>query len=291
MQLERGAVSTSGAMPQASAFVVRTDREELTFGRLTRPDWASGIGRDQFGLWASFEISSSGFRPVSQRMRWIPPGRFLMGSPEGEEGRVSSEGPQHEVTLDQGFWLFDAPCTQALWQAVMDNNPSEFQSPTRPVENVSFDDIWTFIGKINSLVSGLSIMLPSEAQWEYACRAGTTTSSYGGEVEFLGEANAPVLDDIAWYRGNSGVDFDLEEGYGTSAWFETQYSFEKAGTRPVGQKRPNALGLQDMLGNVWEWCADTWHESYEGAPNDGSAWIDHQSEEQRRVVRGGSWSN
>jgi len=278
-------------MPKANAFVVRTDSEELTFGRLTRPDWARAMGRDQYGLWASFEIPSSAIRPVSQRMRWIPPGRFLMGAPEGEEGRTSEEGPQHEVTLSQGFWLFNTPCTQALWQAVMDNNPSEFQSLTRPVEQVSFDDVWKFIGKINSLVSGLSIMLPSEAQWEYACRGGTSTASYAGDLEIKGENNAPVLDLISWYGGNSGVGFDLENGDDSSGWPEKQYDASPSGTHPVGQKLPNALGIHDMLGNVWEWCADTWHGSYEGAPNDGSAWIDDQSEEQYRVVRGGSWDS
>lgn len=131
----------------------------------------------------------------------------------------------------------------------------------------------------------------SEAQWEYACRAGTETATYGGLIEIFGERNAPVLDAIAWYGGNSGKDFELEDGYDSSGWEETQYPHTKAGTRPVALKNPNPWGLYDTLGNVWEWCADHWHGSYEGAPTDGSAWLDPDAESSaRRVLRGGSWN-
>ena len=210
------------------------------------PDWASSWGQDRHGVFVEFSLGE-----VTQRMRWIPPGRFVMGSPEGEPGRWETEGPQHEVTIGQGFWLFDTPCTQALWQAVMGENPSKFKSPDRPVERVSWNDVQKFLTRIDERVPGLGLALPSEAQWEYACRART--------------AAAPDLDAVAWYSENSGRE-----------------------THPVGGKAANPWGLYDMLGNVWEWCADDWHENYEGAPTDGSAWLEGEAGG-RRVLRGGSW--
>ena len=172
------------------------------------PEWAIEWGQDRYGVYVAFTVGT-----VTQRLRWIPPGRFLMGSPAGEEGRWDAEGPRHEVTLVEGFWLFDTPCTQALWEAVMGGNPSMFKSPTRPVEQVSFEDMQAFLDKLNAQVPGLNLELPSEAQWEYACRAGTTTATWAGDMQILGERNAPVLDAIAWYGGNSGVGFELENGY------------------------------------------------------------------------------
>ncbi len=250
------------------------------------PAWASAWGEDRFGVYAAFT-----FAGVTQRMRWIPPGVFDMGSPEDEPGRYDDEGPVHPVTIAYGFWMFDTPCTQALWQAVTQTNPSEFKSPMRPVETVDFEDVRTFIDRLNRQIEGLDLTLPSEAEWEYACRAGTTAATYAGPMRILGEANAPILDPIAWYRGNSGVDFDLENGWDSSAWAEKQYPHSVAGTQPVKLKRANPVGLYDTLGNVWEWCADTWHHDYSGAPADGSAWIDPALETgARRVVRGGSWN-
>ncbi len=253
--------------------------------------WADAAGWDRYGNWASFSVPAAGGSRVTQRLRWCPPGRFAMGSPADEEGRFEWEGLQHEVTLAAGFWLFDTPCTQALWEAVMGDNPSEFVSPTRPVERVSFDDVQAFLAKVNTLVPALGLVLPSEAQWEYACRAGTSTATYAGEISILGAFNAPVLDGIAWYGGNSGVGFELENGLDSSHWSEKQYDHTRAGTRPVGTKRANAWGLYDMLGNVFEWCADHWHDSFEGAPKAGSAWVYADEGAAVRVIRGGSWSN
>ena len=249
------------------------------------PRWASGWGQDRYGVFVEFTLQE-----ITQRLRWIPPGRFWMGSPEDEPGRYDNEGPRHQVTLTEGFWLFDTPCTQALWQAVMGNNPSYFKSPTRPVENVSWHDVQDFLARINSRIPGLDLTLPSEAQWEHACRAGTETAIYSGDLAVLGENNAPALDPIAWYGGNSGVEFELDNGYDNSSWPEKQYSNTKAGTHPVQRKRANPWGLYDMLGNVLEWCQDHWHNHYEGAPDDSSAWEDSAADTVAyRVLRGGSW--
>ncbi|MCP5197405.1 MAG: formylglycine-generating enzyme family protein [Gammaproteobacteria bacterium] len=250
------------------------------------PRWASGWGQDRRGVFVEFTLQD-----VTQRLRWIPPGSFWMGSPEDESGRYKkNEGPRHLVTLTEGYWLFDTPCTQALWEAVMGENPSRFQSPTRPVEQVSWNDVHDFLARINAQIPGLHLMLPSEAQWEYACRAGTETALYTGDLDILGENNAPALDPIAWYGGNSGVDFDLDNGYDSSDWPEKQYPHTRVGTHPVKLKRANPWGVHDLLGNVWEWCQDHWHDDYEGAPTDGSAWEDSDAGA-NRVLRGGSWIN
>lgn len=265
---------------------LRMGASTLRLAALEKPAWASAIGRDRFGLWAETRVGEVRFR-----MRWIAPGRFVMGSPEDEPGRQSWEGPQHEVTITRGFWLGETPVTQALWKAVTSESPSHFKGADRPVENVSWEDCR------ERLIAGLNeaigedegrFRLPTEAEWEHACRAGTSTATYAGPIEIRGENDAPVLDEIAWYGGNSGVDFEFEDGADSSGWPNKQYPHTRAGTRRVGQKQPNAWGLFDMLGNVWEWCEDSWggepYSSSEpqqdptGAATGGS-----------RVIRGGSW--
>lgn len=234
--------------------IVPDDRDtgRMSFWRNGQPPpWAQHWGWDQCGAWVSVRIEH-----VEQRLRWILPGSFMMGSPKDEEGRFDDEGPQHAVELTKGFWLFDTPCTQALWHAVMGNNPSRFTGRGReacPVERVSWEDCQEFIVKLNVLLPGLELRLPTEAEWEYACRAGTRTARY-----------AEDLDAIAWYSENSG---------------------DK--THPVKQKQPNAWGVYDMLGNVDEWCHDG-HRPYTRAPQ-----VDPLGPTTRgavRVVRGGHWS-
>ncbi|MCY2962911.1 MAG: SUMF1/EgtB/PvdO family nonheme iron enzyme [Planctomycetota bacterium] len=306
-------------LPGGSRFRIHTDAEEVTLARCGQPEWASAVGRDDWGLWADIAIplvesrqpgnrgrvsiwqrlfggktknaertvEMPAPREVVQRLRWIPPGRFLMGSPTTQLGRLDREGPQHEVTLTRGYWMFDTPCTQALWVAVMGENPSQFVNPRRPVEQVAWNDVVQFVRKLNGMIKHLNLSLPTEAQWEYACRAGTTTALYTGEIEILGENNAPALDAIAWYGGNSGVDFELDNGWDSSGWKEKQFDHDKAGTHPVGLKHPNAWGLYDMLGNVWEWCADG-QRPYSAAPQPNPVGpSDHGAP---RVIRGGSWS-
>ncbi|MEM7201466.1 MAG: formylglycine-generating enzyme family protein [Planctomycetota bacterium] len=243
------------------------------------PAWASEWGEDEFGVFVGFAVAE-----VVQRMRWIPPGRFSMGSPASEAGREEHEAA-HEVELTQGFWLGDTPVTQELWEAVMGNNPSRFVSPCRPVESVRSEQAMAFCANVEQRVSGLALHLPTEAQWEYACRAETTTATYAGDLEIQGVNNAPVLDAIAWYGGNSGVNFDLDEGEASEAWPEKQYPHAKAGTRAVATKQPNAWGLFDTLGQVFEWCAD-WYDKYPPGPA-----VDPTgpARGRSRVIRGGSW--
>ena len=280
-------LKATAPLPQAKAFAILTDRERLVVRQTQQPEWAETIGRDRFGLWADIAVESKQGEPVIQRLRWIPPGRFMMGSKD-EPGRYDDEGPQHLVTISHGYWLFDTPCTQALWEAVMHDNPSYFKSPRRPVEQVSWNDAKTFLQRINEKNPGLDLALPSEAQWEYACRAGTNTALYTGPIEILGERNAPALDDIAWYGGNSGKGYELDRGWDSSDWKEMQYPNPKSGTREVGQKQANPWGLYDMLGNVWEWVEDPWHSNYDGAPIDGKVWAEADAGA-ARVLRGGSW--
>ncbi len=236
-----------------------SDRQELTFRRFERPEWASAAGRDRYGLWVEIEVKG-----ITHRMRWIPPGRFWMGSPETEQGRWEDEGPRHQVTLTQGYWLGETPCTQAFWQAVMRKNPSGFKGEQRPVESVSWEDCQKFLAKLERLVPGCEPRLPTEAEWEHACRAGTETATWAGDLE-ISQGKAALLEAIAWYLANSGGE-----------------------THPVGLKERNPWGLADMLGNVWEWCSDRWQEAYGPEPV-----IDPPGPAMgsSRVFRGGSWDS
>ncbi len=192
---------------------------------------------------------------VTMKLVAIEPGRFMMGSPEAQGD--DDERPQHEVTISKGFWLCQTEVTQAQWQAVMGSNPSHFQGdPNRPVEQVSWNDATEFCSRL-SKKTGMEFRLPTEAEWEYACRAGTTTRWSFGDDE-------AVLPDHAWFVLNSG-----------------------GSTKPVGTRKPNPWGLYDMHGNVWEWVSDWYGEYHPGTkvdPRGPSSGAD-------RVLRGGSWDN
>jgi len=201
---------------------------------------------------------------VTLEMVSLPAGEFLMGSPDSDPDAWDSEKPPHQVKVNS-FAIGKYPVTQAQYQAVMGTNPSHFKNNSwfknnlqNPVERVSWNDAQAFCQKL-SQITGKTYRLPTEAEWEYACRAGTTTRYYFGD-------DANQLGDYAWYKGNS-----------------------QNTTHPVGQKRPNAWGLYDMSGNVWEWCEDNWHSSYIGAPTDGSAWSINDNDNDYRIRRGGSW--
>ena len=177
-----------------------------------------------------------------------------MGSPSGETFRDSDEGPQHTVTISNGFYLQTTEVTQAQWQAVMRNNPSYSKGDDLPVENVSWNDAQRFIKKLNEKEGTDAYRLPTEAEWEYACRAGTSSVYHWGE---------DMDDSYCWYASNAS---------------------DK--THPVGQKLPNRCGLYDMSGNVWEWCQDWWG-GYSPKPiSDPQG----PSSGTRRVLRGGGWN-
>jgi len=172
---------------------------------------------------------------------------------------------------------------------VMKSNPSKFKSDDRPVEQVSWDDCQKFIKRLNRSLRGFETRLPTEAEWERACRAGTTAATWVGDLTLRGEHDAPELDAIAWYGGNSGVDFD--NGYDSSDWPEKQHPHTRAGTHPVGRLQANPYGLHDMLGNVFEWCQDAAKGFGDPYPFASEPVVDpvppdHGSS---RVNRGGSW--
>jgi formylglycine-generating enzyme required for sulfatase activity len=199
---------------------------------------------------------------VKLEMVEIPAGTFYMGSPENEAGRRDNESPQHQVTVPS-FFIGKYPLTQAQYQAIMGDNHAYFKGNNRPVENVSWHDAVRFCQKL-SQKTGKNYKLPSEAQWEYACRAGTTTPFYFGES---------ITPDLVNYNGN----------YTYAAASKGKYREQ---TTDVGTFPPNAFGLYDMHGNVWEWCEDNWQKNYINAPVDGSASISLSG---GNMLRGGSW--
>ena len=221
---------------------------------------------------------------IKLQMVYIPGGTFTMGSPDSEQGRYDDEGPQHDVTVPP-FFMGKYPVTQGQWKELASRTdlkvkldlklePSYFKEPYqdidrwhRPVERVSWYEAVEFCERLSKLTQR-NYRLPSEAEWEYACRAGTTTPFYFGNT---------ITPELVNYNGRY-VYGNAQKG---------EYREE---TTPVGQFYPNAFGLYDMHGNVWEWCLDTWHNSYDGAPTDGSAW-ETGGHSTRRVSRGGSWSD
>ena len=191
------------------------------------------------------------------------PAEFAMGDDKGP----AAERPVHRVNLGRPFQIARYEVPQNLWEAVMGTNPSKWKGPRNSVEMLSFDDAREFCRKATELMcaakligSEQAIRLPTEAEWEYAARAGTTTQySFGDDAAKLG--------DFGWFNGNA-----------------------KGNDPPVGAKKPNAWRLFDVHGYLWEWCADAWHENYTGAPSDGSVWNEGADADQR-VLRGGSWKD
>ena len=233
--------------------------DDRTFPDPFPPDCATAWGDDRFGLWFDFEIGG-----VTQRMRWIEPGTFWMGSDAAEQERflakdeqwfrdlVKQESPRHLVTLTEGYWLADTTCTHALWKAVVGDASSHFKTdPELPVDNVSWDDITdNFLPAVQREVSDLTIALPTEGQWEYACRAGRESAYWFGDNITKEEAN-----------------------------------FEAEATVPVKARPANGWGLYQMHGNVWEWCEGSLRK-YEEVPVDNPP---DGRDQNSRALRGGSW--
>ncbi len=236
-------------------------------------DWISvvkdlNIGKDNYGTYLDLNLFG-----INQRFRWINPGTFLMGSPESEKGRFDNE-TQHQVTLTHSFWLADTTCTQALWHAVMGNNPSRFKGENKPVEEVSWLDAQAFIEKLTEKYPGIGFRLPTEAEWEYACREGTLTPFSFGEELTLKHAN---------YCGTWEYENDPDKN-----------SIQQ--TCDVTDFPPNPWGLYQMHGNVLEWCNDWYqynlngdHTDPEGPLEEALADKDKYQGKALRVVRGGSW--
>ncbi len=242
------------------------------WGSTTAPEWADEFGTDSYGKWSSFTYAG-----VTQVLRYCPPGRFLMGSPEDEGERFDNESPEVGVTFTSGFWLFDTAVSQDLYEAVTGSNPSQFKSPDGPVEQVNLYDAQSFVKRLNELVSGFSCRLASESEWEYACRAGSTTP-FNPSVG-VSHGGLSITPDEVNYDGNHPYgDVPKREG--------------RQRTVPVkgGGFTPNNWGIWHMHGNVWEWCEDVWSDSHEDADKSGLARsASGQEDNQFLVLRGGSW--
>ena len=226
------------------------------------------------------EISLDLGNGVTMRLVLIPDGKFMMGSPDSEPDRNENEGPQHEVTISKPFYMGVHEVTQEQYRQVMGTNPSAFKGATNPVETVSWDDAMAFCRKLSEK-TGRKVTLPTEARWEYACRAGTATVFHTGDDLRPGQANADLSPSNpgTWERVTDWV----RKLLGTKAKAASR------GPMPVGSSTPNAFGLYDMHGNVWEWCADRYGENYYAnsppadpqGPTGGGV----------RVLRGGCWHN
>jgi formylglycine-generating enzyme len=236
------------------------------------PRWAQSYGDDVSGLWADLTFSGNHApQALTQRFRWIEPGSFLMGSNEEEVNEITSaevrkyarhEIPKHMVNITEGFWLADTPCVEAIWalhvgRENMPNKPSSMSEPRPdlPITNVSWNDAQQFLAFLNdSLPSGLEAALPSEAQWEYACRAGTQTAYWWGDEPDTTRMNVDL---------------------------------NRIGATSVKLFPPSPWGLHDMHGNVWEWCADEGVRSFTQQTVQNPLSINEKTA--LRVLRGGAW--
>ena len=267
------ATVTFGIGPEDSLPPSDSDLKTFKFETVMVSDRGEIIAREP--CTAPYFEESLGNNITPLKLMAIPSGEFMMGSPEDEHERYDDESPQHSVTI-QPFFMGQTPVTQAQWRTVaampqieteLKLNPAEFKGDDRrPVEQVNWYEAVEFCKRLSEH-TGRTYRLPTEAEWEYACRADTITPFYFGDT---------ITIELANYDGSV-------------------YRNEPAGqsssiTNPIGEFPPNVFGLYDMHGNVWEWCLDHWHDNYDGAPTDGSAWLT-DDEKASRVNRGGSWLN
>jgi formylglycine-generating enzyme required for sulfatase activity len=259
------------------------ERFEFETATISRRNKKWMIHRRRSSAWGYTESLND---EVGLEMVLIPGGTFVMGAPEDEPESRDNERPQHEVTL-KPFYMGRYAVTQAQWRVVanypqvereLNPEPSEFKGDNHPVEKVSWNDVIEFCRRL-SAHTGLEYKLPSEAQWEYATRAGTQTPFHFGET---------IAPDLANYRG---IDIVTKDGtYSGSYRSGPRAKLNREQTTDVGYFPANVWGLYDMHGNVFEWCEDHYHSNYQGVPNDGSAWIDEDRINTNRVMRGGSWT-
>jgi formylglycine-generating enzyme required for sulfatase activity len=268
-----------GGIVLRQVFIASTGREagapRVVDTSVTNPDFeppaSNAVVNGRTGTYAGDRFVVQIPPGVEMAFRWCPPGSFMMGSPANEPGRGADEGPQTRVTFSNGFWISETEVSKAQWQAILGRDPyiesPPYWFPEDPVDSVSWDTIMgaqssgrpnpqpgSIMARLGTLINH-DVTLPSEAQWEYACRAGTSTQFSFGD-------NASLLIESAWFIQNAG-----------------------RALRPVAQKAPNAWGIYDMHGNVWEWCLD-WHGEYSGGSvSDYSGPRSGKS----RVFRGGSW--
>ncbi len=242
--------------------IISIDVVRTLVSKITIPGECKGSEEDSIRDSTSSSVSNS----IGMEFVLVPAGEFDMGSPTREKRRKLWESPVHRVKVEKPFYLGKYPVTQEQWQKVMGNNPSYFRGSEHPVENVSWNEAQIFFRKLNALENSdennCTYRLPTEAEWEYAARAGTTTGYFFGNDE-------SKLKEYAWFLKNSGLE-----------------------THPVGLKKPNPWGFYDICGNVGEWVQDEYHISYNGAPTDGRAWENLFSSVSTpvRIRRGGGWN-
>ena len=259
---------------------IKNDQYLFEFETVQVNEQGQIIERKQSQAFAFSELLAD---EIELEMVAIPNGKFMMGSSESEYDRSEEEKPQHPVTM-QPFFMGKYPVTQAQWQAIaktlpveqeLDPDPSGFEGDNLPIEAIYWDEAIEFCHRL-SRETGRSYRLPTEAEWEYACRAGTKTPFNFGQT---------ITSDLANYRGTDVTDPKLS----LSGFYDRgPKGIYRQETTPVDTFLPNAFGLYDMHGNVSEWCLDRWHGDYKGAPADGSNWISDGDD--NVVVRGGSWN-
>jgi formylglycine-generating enzyme required for sulfatase activity len=261
--MQKSTISQTDSNPKLSVIEFTSVKVDSTGKIIDRPQGTAEIFVEDLG------------NDVSLTMVKISEGEFIMGSPTGEETSTEHERPQHLVKVPD-FYMDQTLVTQAQWQRIMGYNPSKFTGDGGlPLEQVSWLEAQEFCKKLSKRVQR-EYRLPSEAEWEYACRSGTTTPFYFGKT---------ISSEVVNYRAQEWLNLstDIKYGDGKTGEFRNR-------TTLINEFSPNAFGLYDLHGNLSEWCLDHWHDNYQGAPSDGSAWLSN-NDKANRIMRGGAWGN